>query len=167
DGKIPVALRAGVFGGRIGSRSFVGGQTDDSNGHTGSTKREEFGFQHGQGLRAFGRGFKREVVSGSARGASQFLASSSARKFRPGFRSAVVAKPSRSKSEFTNAPDNSIHAGLALPNPLRLILWTQSRSIENPNGTPSQPKGCKKVRCALRRVTTVCCGEKRTTHDSN
>ena len=41
-----------------------------------------------------------------------------------------MAKPSRGKPEFTNASDNSVHACLALPNPLRLVLRTQSRSVE-------------------------------------
>src|SRR5690242_15544434 len=38
--------------------------------------------------------------------------------------------PAAASPNSPNASDNSIHACLALPNPLRLVLRTQSRSVE-------------------------------------
>ena len=55
DGEIAVAYRAGILGVCVGGPCFVGDQANHANGHAGKTSREEeFGLQHGQGLRAFG-----------------------------------------------------------------------------------------------------------------
>src|SRR5437016_990190 len=45
------------------------------------------------------------------------------------------------RSPAAAGPNSQTLQTIPLPNALRLVLWTQSRSIENPNGIPSQPQG--------------------------